>query len=162
MATLDDIRKSLDDNREKVYKKDYTFFSVDYIHTLAKASIREGCNCRECCANTEKLALFASTYPDLINAGEAGKRQLEDGLDGVTTHLVKRHGYARDGWFRAVYSLVGMGGGLVLALLAYLLFGDSVGSPKAMFLAVLFVPVMLGYIVGGVMDSRYRQNHKNL
>ena len=162
MATLDDIKKSLEDNRAKVYKKDYTFFSVDYIHTLAKASIREGCHCRECCANTERLALLAATYPDLINSGEAGKRQLEDGLDSVTRHLVKQHGYARDGWFKAMYSLIGLGVGLVLALLAYLLFARHTGSPKAMFLAVLFVPVMVCYILGSRRDSNYRLNHKNL
>ena len=97
MATVEDIQKSLDDNRSKVSKKDYTFFSVDFIGTLARASVREGCTCKECCANTEKLALLAATYPDLIDAGEQGKRTLEDGMDGVAKHLVKEHGYARGG-----------------------------------------------------------------
>lgn len=162
MTTLDDIQKSLNDNREKVYKKDYTFFSVDYISTLAKACIREGCNCNECCANTEKLALFAATYPDLINSGETGKRQLEDGLDGITKHLSAQHGYARTGWFAALYSLIGFGAGLILAVLTYWLFGSQVESPKALFLAVMFVPIMAAYIAGSRKDAKYKQNHKNL
>ncbi|MCR5456349.1 MAG: hypothetical protein K6F33_15325 [Bacteroidales bacterium] len=162
MATLDDIQKSLADNKDKVYKKDYKFYSVDYISTLAKACIREGCDCRECCAYTEKLALYAATYPDLINAGEAGRRQLEDGLDDVTKHLVSQHGYARTGWFVAMYSLVGFGIGLALALLAYWVVGSHTENPKALFLVVMFMPVMVAYIIGSVKDAKYKRNHKNL
>ncbi|MBR2104244.1 MAG: hypothetical protein IJ933_03050 [Bacteroidales bacterium] len=162
MATLDDIQKSLEDNRPRIYKKDYTFFNIEYIATLAKASIREGCNCRECCANTEKLALLASGYPELINSGEEGKRSLEDGMDNITKHLASEHGYARAGWYRALYSLVGMGAGLVVALIAVLLMGDRLANPKVVFLAVLFVAIFAGYVVGSRKDTTFKQNHKNL
>ena len=162
MATLDDIQKSLEDNRQRIYKKDYTFFSVDYISTLAKASIREGCNCRECCANTEKLALLASTYPELINSGEEGKRSLEDGLDSITKHLASQHGYARTGWYRALYSLVGFGIGLAVALIVVLVAGTHIENVKAVFLVVMFVALLAGYVVGSRKDAFFKQNHKNL
>lgn len=162
MATLDEIQKSLEDNRDKVHKKDYAFFRVDYIATLAKASVREGCDCRECCANTEKLALFAATYADLINSGEAGKRQLEDCMDEVTNHLVKQHGYARTGWYKAMYSFIGFGAGLVLAFMAVLLLRQGVENIKSVFLVVLFLGIAAGYIVGVRKDANYRRNHKNL
>ena len=162
MATLDEIQKSLEENRQRIYKKDYTFFNVEYISTLAKASIREGCNCRECCANTEKLALLASGYPELINSGEEGKRSLEDSMDGITKHLASQHGYARTGWYRALYSLIGMGIGLALALIVILAAGDHIGNSKVVFLTVLFVAVFAGYIVGGRKDASYKRNHKNL
>lgn len=162
MATLDDIQKSLDDNREKVHKKDYAFYSVGFISTLAKASIREGCDCRECCANTERLALYAATYPDLINSGEQGKRQLEDGLYGVTKHLIKAHGYARTGWYKALYALIGMGIGLAVALIVVLVMGSSLSNPKVVFLAVMFIAIFAGYVVGSRKDTTFKQNHKNL
>lgn len=162
MATLDDIQKSLEDNRQRIYKKDYTFFSVDYISTLAKASIREGCNCRECCANTEKLALLASTYPELINSGEEGKRSLEDGLDSITKHLASQHGYARTGWYRALYSLVGFGIGLAVALIVVLVAGTHIENAKAVFLVVMFVALLAGYVAGSRKDAFFKQNHKNL
>jgi hypothetical protein len=162
MATLDDIQKSLDDNRQRIYKKDYTFFNIDYIATLAKASIREGCDCRECCANTEKLALLASGYPELINSGEEGKRSLEDSMDNITKHLATQHGYARTGWYRALYSLRGIGVGLVVALMVALLLGGRLENPKMVFLSVLFVAILVGYVVGSRKDAFYKQNHKNL
>lgn len=160
MATFEDIQKSLEANRARIYKKDYTFFNVGYIATLAKASIREGCNCRECCANTEKLALLADGYPELINSGEPGKRELEDAMDKVTEHLTKEHGYARGGWYKALYSLSGLGIGLAIAILVVLII--SLEHPKIVFLAITFVPVVAGYIAGGVKDAAYSRNHKNL
>ncbi len=162
MATLDEIQKSLEDNRQRIYKKDYTFFNVEYISTLAKASIREGCNCRECCANTEKLALLASGYPELINSGEEGKRSLEDSMDNITKHLASQHGYARTGWYKALYSLFGMGAGLVLAVIVVWLAGGVIENTKAAFLTVLFVAVLVGFFVGSRKDATYKRNHKNL
>lgn len=162
MATLDEIQKSLEDNRQRIYKKDYTFFNVEYIATLAKASIREGCNCKECCANTEKLALLASTYPELINSGEEGKKSLEDSMDVVTKHLSTQHGYARAGWYKALYSLIGMGAGLLLAMIVVLAAGSRFENPKVVFLVVMFLAVLAGYIAGSRKDAFFKQNHKNL
>lgn len=162
MASLDEINKTLEENRVKVYKKDYTFFNIGYVSTLAKASISQGCDCPECQANVERLKALAAGYPELLKRGESGRRMVEDCMDDITSHLIKNHGYARAGWYRPLYSLIGLGAGLIIGLLCIFVFFNGSGFERVSFWISLSLPAIAGYVAGGVKDFKYEKAGKKL
>ncbi|MCQ2249596.1 MAG: hypothetical protein MJZ66_00655 [Bacteroidales bacterium] len=150
MTSVDTISRNLEDNRTKVYKKDYSFFNLGSVLALAKVSDAESCQCKRCQANMERLAQFSETYPDLIAMGEAGKRNLEDGLDDIFQHLAKEHGYSRKGWYKSLYGAIGLGVGLLAGILAALLASD--GNGRVAFAVAATIPLVAGYAWGGRKD----------
>jgi hypothetical protein len=40
--------------------------------------------------------------------------------------------------------------------------GSSLSNPKVVFLAVMFIAIFAGYVVGSRKDTTFKQNHKNL
>lgn len=160
MTSLEQIKANLEANRSKVHKKDYTFYNVDSIATLAKVCEAEKAGCDRCRANYELLDMLSQTYPELIASGEPGKRKLEDSMDGVFSHLCKVHGYSRRGWFQSLYSLYGLASGLVLGTAAAFIVPDGYG--KIGFLVPLLLCVVVAYLYGGHVDFRQEKNKKVL
>ncbi|MCQ2253086.1 MAG: hypothetical protein MJZ61_06535 [Bacteroidales bacterium] len=160
MVSIDELNKLLEENRPRINKKDYLFFHIDDISALARICLKEADSCVQCAANAEKLKNLALTYPELINSGEPGKRNIEDSLDHVAKHLSAAHGYSKKGWYKPLYSLVGIAIGLVLALLLALVVFAGAPQQKVIFLVALSVPTIAGYIAGGVRDFKNEKSGK--
>ena len=160
MASLEQIKADIEENRPKVYKKDFTFYNIAFMATLAKVTEAEGCSCARCRANMEQLYLLSNTYPELIGAGEPGKRKLEDSMDGITDHLCKDHGYSRRYWYKSLYSLYGFVAGMAAGIIAALLAPD--GSGKTAFLVAMLLVMAGAYIYGSHRDFLQEKNKKIL
>ncbi len=160
MTSVDTIKKNLEDNRSKVYKKDYNFFDLGFVLRLAKASQEQSCDCKRCQANMERLEQFSGTYPELIAMGHDGKQQLEDGMDEIFDHLRHQHGYSRKEWYKSLYSMYGFGAGILLGSLAAWMAPE--GSGKMAFLSVAMVMLLAGYIWGSRKDSLSAKNGKTV
>ena len=162
MATLKEINTALEENKTRIYKKDFNFFNVGFVSSLAKASIREECSCEVCRANVEKLAFLANSYPDMIARGEEGKRNFEDSIEKISNHLIKNHGYAKAGWYKALYSFVGIVAGLLVAtIVVFLILADNANS-KSIFLLILGIAMLAGYILGSIKDVKCEKHEKKL
>lgn len=160
MASLENITANIEENRPKVYKKDYSFYNIAFISTLARVSESEGCSCSRCRANTEHLEILSQTYPELIASGAPGKRQLENEMDSITDHLCREHGYSRRYWYKSLYSLYGFGAGLIIGLLAAMM--APAGSGKLAFLIPMLVIMTGAYIYGAWRDHQQEKNKKIL
>jgi len=159
---LKEITTALEDNKARIYKKDFNFFNVGFVLPLAKASIREECSCEVCRSNVEKLAFLANSYPDMIASGEKGKRTFEDSIDKISNHLIKNHGYAKAGWFKALYSLVGIVVGLLVATIVVFLISTDNANSKSIFLMILGIAMLVGYIWGSIKDVKCEKHEKKL
>lgn len=160
MTSLEQIKANLEANRPKVYKKDYTFYQLDFLSTLAKACENESSGCSRCRANLELLVALSLTFPELLQSGEPGKRKLESDMDGVFDHLSKEHGYSRRGWYKSLYSMYGIAAGLATGSIAAWLAPD--GSGKMAFLIPVLLCMVGFYLYGGHVDFRQEKNKKVL
>jgi len=158
MTSVETISRNLEDNRSKVYKKDYGFFNLGFVLKLAKATNVEACQCKRCQANMERLAQYSETYPDLIAMGEGGKAELENGMEEIFGHLKSEHGYSKAGWYKSLYGMYGLAIGIVAGTLAALLASDGYG--RMAFMSAAFVPLLAGYIWGSRKDFNAEKDKK--
>ncbi len=160
MASLENITANIEENRQRVYKKDYSFYNIAFISTLASVSESEGCSCDRCRANMEHLEILSQTYPELIASGAPGKRKLEDEMDTITAHLCREHGYSRRYWYKSLYSLYGLAAGAVLGVLAAMMAPEGYG--KLAFLVPVLVMMTGAYMYGARRDHQQEKNKKIL
>lgn len=160
MTSADTIARSLEQNRPKVFKKDYTFYNLDFIQRLAKASEKEGCRCKRCQDNMERLAVLSDTFPELIEMGSSGKQTLENGMDGIFSHLKDEHGYVRAGWYKPLYGVWGMAAGIAIGTLLALAVPDE--NARVAFLSAAIALLLAGYWLGARKDSTCEQEGKAL
>ena len=81
MVLSDEIKNNVSENSEKISAKDFKFFNVAFLERLAVITEKEACNCSECKANMDTLLFLSEHYPQMMEAGKEGKKDLETAAD---------------------------------------------------------------------------------
>ncbi|MBQ5453996.1 MAG: hypothetical protein IIU03_05125 [Bacteroidales bacterium] len=160
MVLSDEIKNNVSENSEKISAKDFKFFNVAFLERLAVITEKEACNCSECKANMDTLLFLSEHYPQMMEAGKEGKKDLETAADFVSDHLIEEHGYSKKDWFKPLYALYGFLAGIVLGAAGVVFSDGDSDYKKKLFLILFSVAVAAGYVFGAIKDKKQRENLK--
>ncbi len=162
MTLTEEIKENISANSEKVNAKDFKFFNIPFLSSLARASQNHECDCQRCKNNLQEILRLSKEYPEYILGGSDKKKELENLTDGITKHLEKQHGYSKKDWFKPLYTLFGMILGVIVAFVVIFFLDSPADKNKMYFLLIVCVSMFLGYVVGSVKDSQKIKNMKIL
>ncbi|MBQ3655720.1 MAG: hypothetical protein II956_02585 [Bacteroidales bacterium] len=160
MILAEEIKNNVSDNSEKINAKDFKFFNISFLESLAVITEKEACQCSECKANMDTLLFLSEHYPMMMEKGKEGKKDLETAADFVAEHLIEKHGYSKKDWFKPLYTLYGFLAGIVIGIIVSVVSDGDFDYKKKLFLILLSVTVSLGYVFGLIKDKKQRENLK--
>ncbi len=156
---LQSIELNLNQQKEKIHKRDQRFFQVDQLLRIAERLDKFSVNCQECKDQKPVLHEISSKLADTINSGPSEKREFERKTDPVKKHLKKRHQIFPVYFFVSLYSFLGIASGVVIALLFSLVRPDLLYHGLVTF---IIIGLIVGYFYGNKLDWKVRRENRLL
>lgn len=147
------LKQILDEQEQKISKKDEKFFNLGIIMDLGRFSQKYSYKCQKCTTNKNLLMNTATDMATKINTLE-GRREITKNLDIVTTHLRKEHKLYIRRYISSMYTI------LLLSL------GLFIGAVVGYFLGTFKIPILigggiglfLGSLIGGIIEAVKKKN----
>jgi len=160
MDYYEKIKLNVETNSQKISEKDFKFYNIGFLMDLSKATEKESCNCKDCCNNLETLVLVSQEYPQMISLSKQSRQDLEEKIEEISQHLINIHGFSKKDWYKPLFSLCGLGLGIVMGVLICFLLGLDFESGKKFFLIILTIFVSVGYCLGIRKDNKQKKKGK--
>ncbi len=153
------VNQNIKEAKEKIHKKDYKFFQVELLLSLAKLTQKFSRECKHCEANKKELEDVSKNISNEIDT-ISGRQKYTNRIDKITSHLRKKHKIYYRGYFLSVYSLLGILGGSLAGVLVVL--PISVHIIKFGALVGFAVGLIIGRILGRLKEKKLATNNQFL
>lgn len=146
---------------EYISVKDYRFYHIARLKEVAsRISGYEENNCVVCRSHKKQIEKLAQQLSKMVNGTGVQRKQYENRLEGMITHLRDKHGVYPAFYFAYLYSFRYMMGGIGLGIISsYAIFMQFQWN---VLLICLGLGIVVGNITGSRKDSQIRRSGKQL
>ncbi|MEN8123327.1 MAG: hypothetical protein ABFS35_23520 [Bacteroidota bacterium] len=154
------LEKTVLEENEKLYKRDFKFYQVDSFLKAAKKVDRFASQCTSCKESKSISEDIAENLFDYLKGDVKSRRIYEKKLDTMNKHLRKEHSIYPKQYFISLYSLMGVLGGLLLG--AFISYITIPGFMKQSLLFGFVAGLIAGRILGKIKDKKLEKAGKLL
>jgi len=153
------IEIQVNNQKERLHKKDFKFFHVDTFLKDAKKIDAFSTDCPECLKLKSIAEEIASGFPEYINGTVGSRKVYENMLGEISGHLQKKHQEHPDGYFISLYTFIGMFAGLTAGVLfTRIIFGNWI--KEGLFIGA-FIGTLVGRIYGKITENKAKINRQS-
>jgi hypothetical protein len=157
---FDKIKIQVDENFEKLHKKDFKFYQVDTFLKLAKKVDEFSSDCIDCKSLKRKIEEASENLDFYLNGEISSRRSYEKILNEISKHIRKTHKVFPKQYNLYSFSFFGIIAGLFLGWLIALLIDET--YLKGGLILGFTVGLIAGRIVGKIRDRKLHQAGKIL
>lgn len=152
------ISNKIKEQKEKIHKKDISFFQIDVLEKLIKHTHNFSNKCNKCEANKQEITKLVEILPEYINENSNQRKEYGERFDLIIKHLKSAHNLQYKGFYLSLYSLFGfIIGILFFGLIAFLI------NPGILKFGILFgfaIGLIIGRIIGKIKERRLEKEKK--
>lgn len=151
------IELSINEESEKLYKKDFKFYQVDTLLKLSKKIDSLSSDCNECKELKNTIEEVANHLSDYLKGDIASRKKYEKILNSTSNHLKKSHKIYPKQYNLYSYSFFGIIAGLGLGGLSWFF------AKEYLHLSLLLgftIGLITGRIIGKIKDNRLAQENR--
>lgn len=153
------IRITVEEEGEKLYKKDFKFYQVDLFLKFAKKIDVLNAECDECNTIKSDIEQVAENLSHYLKGDIASRKEYERILNRISKHLKKTHGIFPAQFYLYNFSFIGIISGLALGSLSYFIAKEYLTLGL---LSGFTLGLIAGRIIGKIKDKKLAREGKVL